>query len=234
MKQRFSKFMLLLGCMPRVCSFLNLGPLPRRRVALSMALGDYSIILEKPLGIILEERGKDRGGVQLKEIVEGGAAESTKMVSGDVLLQVNDIDVANYDFDSIMNLLISTEGSMALTLGDGLGQMDMPKNVVKFLKSTEDAYFVDAVVREAVRECRRRCKKLGDLLQVEVIVGAGVKEIRAQVRFFAIFSTDGVTTFSCNVSATGVRQRDGSIQIVALSCAKDEGLGQTLDIIRED
>ena len=183
-----------------------------------MALGDYSVTLEKPLGIILEERTKDSNGVQVKEIVEGGVAESTKMVPGDVLLKVNDVDVRCYDFDSVMDLLISTDGSIDLTLGDGLGQMDMPKNVLNLLKSTEDAFFVDAVVREAVRECRKRSGKLGDLLQVEVIVGAGVRESRGQVRFFAIFSTDGVSTYSCNVSATGVRESDGEgVKIVALS-----------------
>lgn len=203
-------------------------------MSVSMALGDYSITLEKPLGIIIEERAKDSNGVQVKEIIEGGVAESTKMVRGDVLLQVNDVDVTTYDFDSVMDLLISTDGSIDLTLGDGLGQMDMPKNVLKLLKSTEDAFFVDAVVREAVRECRRRSGKLGDLLQVEVIVGAGVRDLRGQVRFFAIFSTDGVSTYSCNVSATGVREGDESVQIVALSCAKDEGLGQTLELIKED
>lgn len=209
-------------------------PLPCRSLSLQMALGDYSVTLKKPLGIILEERSKDGNGVQVKEIIKGGAAESTKMVPGDVLLQVNDVDVTTYDFDGVMELLISMDGSIDLTLGDGLGQMDMPKNVVNLLKSTEDAFFVDAVVREAVRGCRKRNGKLGDLLQVEVIVGAGVRESRGQVRFFAIFSTDGVSTYSCNVSATGVRQSDGSVKIVALSCAKDEGLGQTLELITED
>jgi hypothetical protein len=116
-----------------------------------------------------------------------------------------------------------------------LGRMDMPKNILRTLKTEEDAFFVDAVVREAVREIRRY-KKLGDLVRVEVIIGAAVKEEgrRGLVRFFALFSTDGVSTYSCNVSATGVRQPDdGGIQIVSLSCAKDEGLGRTFDIILE-
>jgi hypothetical protein len=45
---------------------------------------------------------------------------------------------------------------------------------------------------------------------------------------------DGVSTYSCNISATGVKQNDKSIQIVALACAKDEGLGQTYELIREE
>jgi hypothetical protein len=199
-----------------------------------MALGDFDVELNKPLGIILEERDNG-GGAQVKEVTENGAASSTKIVSGDVLLQVNDVDVSQADFDSVMDLLISTDGLIHLKLGDGLGQMDMPKNVLKRLKTKEEAFFVDAVVREAVRESRKRTSKLGDLLNVEVIVGAGVSEggDRGQARFFAIFSTDGVSTYSCNVSATGVRQNDGSIEIISLSCAKDEGLGQTYELIRE-
>ena len=88
---------------------------------------------------------------------------------------------------------------------------------------------------------------------MEIIIGAGVtnegesnkKKIkRVMVRFFAIFSTDGVSTYSCNVSATGI-VKSGSgddeddddtaeystIEIVSLSCAKDEGLGRTFDLI---
>ena len=122
----------------------------------------------------------------------------------------------------------------------------MPKNVVKMLKTKEEAFFVDAVVRKAVREIRKN-GSLGDLMNVEVIVGAGIQEggNRALVRFFAIFSTDGgVSTYSCNVAAAGVRRTQGdnvggttneinSIEIVSLSCAKDEGLGRTFDLIRE-
>ena len=210
----------------------------------SMALGDFTVELEKPLGIILEEReiGGNGGGVRVKEILPDGAAASTsKIVPGDVILQVNQIDVSTSDFDSVMDLLIEapTSSLVELTLGDGLGTMDMPKNVLGALKNKEDAFFVDAVVREAVREIRRD-GRLGDLLKVEVVVGAGVKDEGrcCMVRFFAIFSTDGVSTYSCNVSATGVRGNDDdvhkdSIKIISLSCAKDEGLGRTYDLIRE-
>ncbi|KAL9179612.1 hypothetical protein ACHAXT_008902 [Thalassiosira profunda] len=205
-----------------------------RNAPLSLALGEFTAELQKPLGIILEER--DAGGVKVKDLVEGGAAATnTDIVPGDVLLQVNKKDVSALDFDSVMDLLISLDESspVGLTLSDGLGTMDMPKNVVKQLKTTEDAFFVDAVVRQAVRDLRKRSNKLGDLLKVEVIIGAGVQDEgkRGQVRFFAIFSTDGVTSYSCNVSATGIRKEDGGVEIVSLSAAKDEGLGQTYEFI---
>ena len=197
------------------------------------ALGDFSVELEKPLGLILEEREAGEGGVVVKELVpDRSAALSKTIVPGDVLLEVNDDDVSNADFDHVMDLLINAPSSLRLTVGDGLGTMDMPKNVQKQLQSTEELFFVDAVVREAVRAIRRD-GSLGDLLQVEVIIGAGVQNDRAMARFFAIFSTDTVSTYSCNVAATGVKKSDDSIEIVALSCAKDEGLGRTYDLIVE-
>ena len=181
----------------------------------------------------MEEREAGKGGLMVKELVaEGSAALSKTIVPGDILLQVNDEDVSNADFDTVMDLLINAPSTVQLTLGDGLGTMDMPKNVQKQVQSTEDLFFVDAVVREAVRAIRRD-GSLGDLLQVEVIVGAGVKGDRAMARFFAIFTTDTVSTYSCNVAATGVRKPDSSIEIVSLSCAKDEGLGRTYDLIVE-
>ena len=201
---------------------------------LNIALGDFSVELEKPLGIILEEREIGGGGVKVKELVEDGAAATfSQIVPGDVLLEVGNTDVSKYGFDSVMELLVQSESPVQLKLGDGLGVMDMPKNVVKGLKTTEEAFFVDAVVRQAVREIRKN-GRLGDLINVEVIVGAAVKDqgTRGLVRFFAIFSTDGVSTYSCNVSATGVtKSEEEDINIVSLSCAKDEGLGQTYDLI---
>jgi hypothetical protein len=219
----------------RTFAFVRVSNIVQPTWSRPMALGDFDVELEKPLGIILEERDI-ASGVQVKELVAGGAASSTQIVAGDVLLQVNSVDVSKSDFESVMDLLLSIDDdkSVLLTLGDGLGQMDMPKNVVKLLKTTKDAFLVDAIVRQAVRECRKRNYKLGDLLKVEVIIGAGVQDRRGQVRFFAIFSTDGVSTYSCNISATGVKQNDKSIQIVALACAKDEGLGQTYELIREE
>jgi len=80
---------------------------------------------------------------------------------------------------------------------------------------------------------RRRTNILGDLLNVEVVIGAGVQEDgkTGQTRFFAIFSTDGVSSYSCNVSSKGRSLDDDSIEILSLSAAKDEGLGQTYQFI---
>ena len=205
-----------------------------------MGFGDFSVDLEKPLGIILEEReaGGIGGGVKVKEIsADGSAAVGSNIVPGDILQQVNGQDVSSADFDSVMQSLIESPPKVSLTISDGLGIMDMPPNVLKTLQP-EEAILVDTTVRQAVREIRRS-KRLGELLKVEIIVGAGVKEVkgegkRCMVRFFAIFSTDGVTTYSCNVSAAGIVQEDDErVKIVSLSCAKDEGLGQTIDLIQE-
>mmetsp|Transcript_27626 Transcript_27626/g.63318 ORF Transcript_27626/g.63318 Transcript_27626/m.63318 type:complete len:149 (-) Transcript_27626:413-859(-) len=145
---------------------------------------------------------------------------------------VDDTDVSNYDFDSIMNTLVEAPTKLLLTLSDGLGKMDIAKNLEKRL-SQEEALLADSVVRAAVKEIRMD-QRLGDLLHVEIIIGAGFRnDGKCLIRFFGIFSTDGVTTYSCNVSATGIRQLDGSIKIISLACAKDEGLGQTIDLIIE-
>lgn len=197
-------------------------------------LGDFSVELTKPLGIILEEieSGTDNG-VKVKSLVADGNAAISKAVSpGDVVLQVGDTDVSSTDFDSVMDRLIAADSPVTLTLSDGLGTMDIAANLAKTLEP-EEAMYADAVVRAAVRQVRAY-RKLGDLVRVEIVIGAAVrKDQKCLVRFFGIFSTDGVTTYSCNVSATGIRRDDGSIEIVVLSCAKDEGLGQTVDIINE-
>jgi hypothetical protein len=217
----------------KIMAILRNGPV------LKMGLGDFTIQLEKPLGMILEERQVGGGGVMVKELVEDGAALiSGAIAPGDVLLQVDDTDVSEADFDSVMECLMAAPSKVQLVIGDGLGTMDMPKNVLQTLKTPQEAMLVDSVVRAAVREIRTRGARLGDLVKVEIIIGAGVRDNgkRCLVRFFALFSTDGVSTYSCNVSATGLirsSEDDESINIVALSCAKDEGLGQTIDLIRE-
>ena len=243
---------------------------------LSLGIGEYMIELEKPLGMILEECGN--GGVQVQEVIKGNNAgnawKSNFIAPREILSTIDGTDVSKCDFDTVMDLLTSstsssTSSTVQLVLSDGLGQFDMPKNVVSRLKTTEDAFFIDSIARQAVRECRRD-GRLGDLLNVEVIIGAGISNSnnsndnndewnehrRGMVRFFAIFSTDGVTTYSCNVSATGIdisgdddsnidsngagtnvcikqNENNSNIKIVSLSCAKDEGLGQTIDIFRE-
>lgn len=205
----------------------------------NLGLGEYSIDLEKPLGMVLEERDDTAGGVKVQAVLkppeEAGSAWTTgKIAPCDVLLAIDGVDVSGASFETVMDMLVASK-TTRLTLGDGLGTFDMPPNVVKRLGSTEEAYFVDAVVRQSVREMRRD-GRLGDLLRVEVVVGAGVREGAAMVRFFAIFSTDGATSYSCNVSAKGIQTKPGSndsIQILSLSCAKDEGLGRTYDLIQE-
>ena len=207
-----------------------------RRTNHRCSLGDFTVELSKPLGILLEESiGGAVGGVRVKEIDPDGSASKSRIVAGDVIVQVNQQAVKDSDFDTVMDAILSSPTPIQLTMGDGLGAFDMPKNVVAMLKSQEDAFFIDAVVREAVRQIRKNGRRLlGDLNKVEIIVGAGVQEkgTRGMARFFAIFSTDGVSsTYSCNIAATGIRQADESIKIVSLSCAKDEGLGQTIDLI---
>lgn len=208
---------------------------------LFMATGDYSVSLYKPLGIVLEEReaSGDRGGVLVKSIAVGGAAEASGEIGvRDVLLKVGDDDVTKSPYDDIMDMLIGApqDQPITLTLGDGLGVMDITPNLAKQLKPDE-AVLADAVVRSAVREIRRDVRArspLGDLLSVEIVLGAGVrKDGRCLVRFFGIFSTDFVTTYSCNISATGSADADGNIALSSLSCAKDEGWGQTIDLIVE-
>ena len=205
---------------------------PQISISLS-ALGDYTLELEKPLGIVLEERDGS-GGVKVKELVKGGTAAATNIVQGDVLLAVNNVDTSSLDFDTVMETIISCDSPLSITIGDGLGVLDMPKNVIKQLKSTEDAFLIDTIVRQSVREMRRRTNILGDLLNVEVVIGAGVQEDgkTGQTRFFGIFSTDGgVSSYSCNASSKGRRLDDDSIEILSLSAAKDEGLGQTYQFI---
>ena len=54
------------------------------------------------------------------------------------------------------------------------------------------------------------------------------------MRFFGIFSTDGAafSSYSCNVAATGRVGDDGAVTLSALECAKDEGWGRTVGVIR--
>ena len=111
-------------------------------------------------------------------------------------------------------------------------------------------------MREAVRTARRK-RKLGDVTEVEIVVGAGFRDDdgtggtggeQCLVRFFALFSRDGgASTSTCQVSATGVRTQQqqqqqrqgarevegagGTVTITKLSVAKDEGIGNTIDLV---
>jgi hypothetical protein len=73
------------------------------------------------------------------------------------------------------------------------------------------------------------------------VVGAGIQDDgdRGLARFVAILSTDRVTSYSCNVSSTGICQDNNSyitkgckVKIVSLSCSKDEGLCRAFDLIQ--
>ena len=210
-----------------------------------MAAYERTVTLEKPLGIVLEELGAG-GGVKFEAFrPEGSAAAAASeldIAPGDRLLKIGDDNVAKLDFDSIMERLIDAPSPLEITVDDGLATLDITPNLAKSLKP-EEAVFADLVVRAAVRETRRIVgaseelqELIGELLRVEILLGAGVRDDgRCLVRFFGIFSTSGGgSTYSCNVAATGTRREgDGRVIIRALSCAKDEGWGRTIDLKRE-
>jgi hypothetical protein len=212
---------------------------------MSLAAYERTFSLPKPLGIALEEL--EGGGVRFMALQPGGsaagAAEAAEadIAPGDRLLRVGERDVTALDFDAIMDLLATAPSPVTLTVDDGIAQLDITPNLAKAL-SAEEAVLSDLVVRAAARECRRLVgqsdeltEALGELISIEILLGAAVRKGgECLVRFFGIFSTDGGTsTYSCNVSATGVRRAsDGTIDITALSCAKDEGWGRTIDLKR--
>ena len=58
-----------------------------------LALGDFTVELPKPLGLILEERDEtnpDACGVKVKEITDSGSASSSQIAPGDILLEIDD------------------------------------------------------------------------------------------------------------------------------------------------
>ena len=99
---------------------------------------------------------------------------------------------------------------------------------------------VDRVVRAARAELRAQLAadpalkaELGELLRVEQIVGAGVQNDGVTVKvLLGIFSRDDGGRATGNISATGVIG-DGDVEFTALSCAKDEGWGRTIGVIRD-
>ena len=120
--------------------------------------------------------------------------------------------------------------------------LDITPNLDKSL-SPETATKVDLAVRaarDAVRASPAAARDLGRLLRIEIIIGAGVQKDgrTVAVRFFGIFSTSGVeggSSYSCNVSATALVEEGATspadVQILRLSCAKDEGWGRTIDLM---
>ena len=222
---------------------------PPPRMQLSERRERVRVSLTKPLGIVLEELEEGEAGVVVADLVDGGAAaESGGVRVGDVLLRVDDDDATRLDFDAAMELLVAAPESLELTLsralplrGDDDAPIDIVMNLAKALKP-DDAVKVDRVVRAARAELRAQLAadpalqaELGELLRLEQIVGAGVQSdgVTVKVRFFGIFSRDdGKSSYSCNISATGVIG-DGGVEFTALSCAKDEGWGRTIGVIRD-
>jgi len=137
--------LIILSCCKGAYAFINNGNKPPlsnlngifihpQTSTSRLFLGDFTVSLEKPLGIVLEERDIGSGGAQVKELVEGGAAAAADIVRGDVLLAVGDVDTSSLDFDTVMETITSCDSPLSITIGDGLGILDMPKNVVKQLK----------------------------------------------------------------------------------------------------
>ena len=80
-------------------------------------LGEYTVSLTKPLGIILEERDAGKPGVQVVSLAEGGAADSSgAIVKGDALVAVDGRDLTQADFDSAMDALITAPGDRPLDI----------------------------------------------------------------------------------------------------------------------
>lgn len=212
---------------------------PRRVVRPRMAATEeFTVELTKPLGMRLEETDGD--GLLVSEILDSGSAAASPVLPGDLLIKLEDSSIKQDSFDDIMEQIAAAPATLSLTLSrpapKPLGKLDITPNLAKSL-SGEDAVLVDQVVRAAVddiRASKEARRELGSLLRVEIVVGAGVRpDGKCLVRFFAIFSLSGDgSSFSCNVSATGVKAADGSIEITALSCAKDEGWGRTIDLKR--
>ncbi len=217
---------------------------------LSQRWAPVDVTLSKPLGLVLEEAGGGAAGVVVASLVEGGAAEESGAVrAGDRLSRVDGADVTTLDFDAVMDALVAAPETLALRLSRALpvrGDDDAPIDIVANLATRlplSDAVQVDKVVRMARSVLRDRLSsepglqsELGEFLRVESIVGAGVqRDGSVKVRFFGIFSTDGAlsSSYSCNVSATGRVADDGTVTIVTLECAKDEGWGRTIGVVRE-
>lgn len=82
----------------------------------------FEVTLTKPMGIVLEENMSNFGGMRVKEISAGGAAqESGKIRIGDQLVKIEGEDIKGIDFDEGMKKLIDApEGGVQLELFRGL------------------------------------------------------------------------------------------------------------------
>ena len=83
--------------------------------ARGFSLPTFSVSLEKPLGIMLEERGDGGGGAVVVDLATGGNAEASGAVlEGDVLVRVGDREVADASFDDIMGAFEAADGAVDL------------------------------------------------------------------------------------------------------------------------
>ena len=115
--------------------------------------------------------------------------------------------------------------------------LDVTPSVAKqFQNNVAGAVLVDKTVTAAFEELKineQALTELGEPIKIEQCVGAGVQPNGdVKVRVFIIFTkSGGASSYSCNVSATGKPIEGGGVEIIKLSCAKDEGWGRTIDVI---
>lgn len=92
-----------------------------------------SVSLSKPLGLVLEEvEPNEKRGVFVGECSPDGRAKASgKITRGQLLLEVNGIDVRNYDFDSVMDILIDApvDKTIELILIDAKKVQNGPANL---------------------------------------------------------------------------------------------------------
>ena len=85
-------------------------------------LPSFEIRLPKPLGIAFEEG--DTSGLVVERVLEGGSAfEDGQIWPGDLLLEVNGVDVSRASFDAAMGLLTEADGSCTLLVGRARGKV---------------------------------------------------------------------------------------------------------------
>jgi len=83
----------------------------------------YFVSVEKPLGVIFGENEDPYNGLVIDDVEPGLNGGAAGLRVGDQLLSVNGKPVIGSDFDSVMNLLVSAEGSMELGLYRGTVRM---------------------------------------------------------------------------------------------------------------
>ena len=110
---------------------------------------------------------------------------------------------------------------------DTLGREAIPKQCCGRRDKVVTAAFEELKINE------QALTELGEPIKIEQCVGAGVQPNGdVKVRVFIIFTkSGGASSYSCNVSATGKPIEGGGVEIIKLSCAKDEGWGRTIDVI---